>query len=75
MDVEEVSPWCEQMFLGKEKGCFSPWLFYTFWEYMDLSQLVLQSQLLGRRMQEDLESKSSPREKTAARPKFLKKKL
>jgi hypothetical protein len=33
---EEVSPWCEQMFLEKEKGHFSPQLIDTFWEYMDL---------------------------------------
>jgi hypothetical protein len=25
-DVKEVSRWCKQIFLGKEKGRFSPWL-------------------------------------------------
>jgi hypothetical protein len=33
---EEVSPWYEQMFLGKEKGHFSPRLIDTLWEYMGL---------------------------------------
>jgi hypothetical protein len=42
-DVEgEVSLWCEQMFPGKEKGCFSPWLIDTFWEYVELPQSALQ---------------------------------
>jgi hypothetical protein len=41
-DVEEVSPWCKQMFLGKEKGRFSPWLIDIFWEYVDLQQSALQ---------------------------------
>jgi hypothetical protein len=41
-DIEEVSPWCEQMFFGKEEGHFSPWLIDTFCEYIDLLQSALQ---------------------------------
>jgi hypothetical protein len=43
MDVQgEVSPWCKQIFLGEEKGCFSPWLIDISWEYVYLLQSTLQ---------------------------------
>jgi hypothetical protein len=43
MDVKgQVCLWCKQMFLGKEKGHFSPWLIDTFWEYVELPQSALQ---------------------------------
>jgi hypothetical protein len=36
LEKGEVAVWHEQVFLGKEKGQFSPWLIAIFWEHMDL---------------------------------------
>jgi hypothetical protein len=37
MDIEgEISLWSKQMFLGKEKGRFSPWLVVILGECVDL---------------------------------------
>jgi hypothetical protein len=49
-DAEEVPPLCEQIFLGKEKECFSPgeltlfgntWTFYTLPFKSPLSMIAL----------------------------------
>jgi hypothetical protein len=38
-----VVPWVyKEMFLGKERGHFSPWLIAIFWKNVDLPQFALQ---------------------------------